>query len=210
MKQCSRCRKLGVGPKPKSEFCKGSDSDGLQSMCREHTREYNREWVKRNPEKNRAKGKRFREVNPIAYRKISTRAGLRNRYGISETEFNVMFAKQNGRCPICETRLVSQLDETREFKGHAPNEVARVDHDHETGKVRGLLCFSCNVGLGKFRDDETTLLKAVRYLRASATEPSVSRPRVVKPQSEIEPVYQHRDLNSSARRGSRRDTLSPF
>jgi hypothetical protein len=178
-------------------------------MCREHTRAYNRAWAKANPEKNRAKGKRFREANPKAARRLAIKANLKRFYGITVPQYTEMFAAQYGRCPICDLELVSQADNDREFKGHPPNEVARVDHCHETGKVRGLLCFGCNVGLGKFGDDEQLLLKAVRYLRASrATAPGLDRTQHETLQSEIEP--RKRDLDSSASRGNRRDQLSPF
>ena len=209
MKQCTQCKREGLGPKPLSDFCKGSDRDGLQSMCREHTRAYNRAWVKANPEKNRAKGKRFRENNPKEYRVLWVRANLKKNYGISEQQYAEMFEAQRGRCAVCDLEMVSQLDTSRDFDGHPANEVARVDHCHETGKVRGLLCFGCNVGLGKFGDDEELLLKAVRYLRASrATAPDLDRMQHETLQSEIEP--RKRDLDSSTSRGNRRDQLSPF
>jgi hypothetical protein len=52
-----------------------------------------------------------------------------------------------GLCEICQERPA-----------------AHVDHDHETGKVRGVLCFSCNGGLGQFRDRVDIMLKAITYL----------------------------------------------
>lgn len=169
VKQCCRCKELGQGPKPLSEFNKNRTSrDGFQDKCRKHTREYSREWAKKNPERNRIKGLRFRKNNPEASRAIAVRTSLKQKYGLSEIEYAGLFKKQHGKCAICSLPLVSQLDKTRVIskgQGHAPNNFARVDHCHATGQVRGLLCFSCNVGLGKFQDDEKLFLKAVGYLR---------------------------------------------
>ena len=170
LKQCRRCKDLGVGPKPDSEFNKCSGADGLQNLCREHSREANRAWVKAHPEKNRAKGKRFRSANPVAYRHGQTKSRLKRTYGITAEQYLELLEKQRGKCALCEIPLVSLLDNDRDFTGQPDNNVARVDHCHKTERVRGLLCFSCNVGLGKFRDDEQLLLKAVEYLRASATQ----------------------------------------
>lgn len=64
-----------------------------------------------------------------------------------------MFAEQSGLCAIC---------------GTAP--AAHVDHDHATGKVRGLLCFNCNGGLGQFKDQIGVLNAAVRYLKGNAAD----------------------------------------
>ena len=60
-----------------------------------------------------------------------------------------MLERQAGLCPICRRGL-----------GDKPH----VDHDHETGEVRGLLCFTCNVGLGNFGDDVERLRRGARYL----------------------------------------------
>lgn len=65
-----------------------------------------------------------------------------------------MLAAQNGGCAICSTTTPD--GNARRF---------HVDHDHETGKIRGLLCHSCNTGIGKLRDDPDLLLSAVAYLR---------------------------------------------
>ncbi len=83
------------------------------------------------------------------------------KYGLTSAEVEAMREAQGGVCAICRT---------------AP--AVHVDHDHETGKVRGMLCFSCNAALGHFRDDPAVLRRAARYLEALAAqdppEPSTS------------------------------------
>jgi hypothetical protein len=74
------------------------------------------------------------------------------RYGITEDDYNLMFQKQQGCCAICNSHQSN-------FK-----RALAVDHCHETGKVRGLLCTNCNVGLGNFKDSLTSLSNAMVYL----------------------------------------------
>lgn len=151
-----------------------------------------------------------RAADPVRVRRQEIAAKLRKHFGLTEAQYAEMFSAQNGRCAVCTGKLISRLDDSRPFDkgtGRVPNAVGRVDHDHATGKIRGLLCSNCNQGLGKFRDNPTILLKAVGYLRASATpQAQSSGPR--ESLSEIEPG--NRDLESSVRRGSRQDELSPF
>ena len=71
----------------------------------------------------------------------------RARYGLEVGEFEEMLLDQGDLCAICRV---------------APAE--HVDHDHETGEVRGILCFNCNGGLGQFRDRVDILLNAIAYL----------------------------------------------
>jgi hypothetical protein len=72
---------------------------------------------------------------------------LKRRYGITEAEFDEMFVDQAGLCLAC-----------------GKKKAEHVDHDHDTGKVRGLLCFTCNVALGNVGDDIGILLDLVDYL----------------------------------------------
>lgn len=82
---------------------------------------------------------------------------LKKLYGISLDDYEQLFNEQEGSCKIC-SRHISELNH-----GHKKN--LCVDHNHDTGKIRGLLCDKCNRGLGLFCDDETMLLKAVDYLK---------------------------------------------
>ena len=84
----------------------------------------------------------------VAKRGGSRTYHLTRRYGITAEEADVMFERQGGLCAIC---------------GAAP--AKHVDHDHVTGKVRALLCFNCNGGLGQFKDDPDVLLAAAEYVR---------------------------------------------
>lgn len=79
------------------------------------------------------------------------RENLKKRYGITLQEYDNMLAAQDGVCAIC-------------GKECRKNMFLSVDHDHETGAIRGLLCDDCNNGLGKFFDDVSLLQKAIDYL----------------------------------------------
>src|SRR5215212_9562868 len=86
---------------------------------------------------------------------------LTRRYGISADEADLMLEMQQGMCAICQVEPA-----------------AHVDHDHETGAVRQLLCFNCNGGLGQFKDAPEVLRTAADYVerhRPRRTAPS-SRP----------------------------------
>lgn len=72
---------------------------------------------------------------------------LRTRYGLTRTEFDRMVEDQGGLCVICATRVA-----------------IAVDHDHETGVVRGILCKGCNVAIGVIGDDKATMARAMAYL----------------------------------------------
>jgi hypothetical protein len=81
----------------------------------------------------------------------------RRTFGVSADEFDRLLAEQGGGCAIC---------------GVIPKRAAslHLDHDHDTGAIRGILCLSCNQGVGQFRDDPGLLEKAARYLRGGARE----------------------------------------
>lgn len=86
--------------------------------------------------------------------------GMRNaaRYGFTPAEYWRLFIAQGRKCAIC----------------RRAHDVLSIDHDHETGAVRGLLCRGCNTGLGHFRDDQDSLTEAVRYLKRAETRERLS------------------------------------
>ena len=77
---------------------------------------------------------------------------LLGRYGITLDDYNEMLKAQNGCCAICGIH-----------EKHCDKNLA-VDHDHNTGEVRKLLCQHCNTGLGQFRDNPEFLANAIKYL----------------------------------------------
>jgi hypothetical protein len=93
--------------------------------------------------------RRYKRLNPQRIQEEKRRARLR-RYGLTVAEYDSMFAAQDGKCAICDRANDRRLC---------------VDHDHETGAVRELLCDPCNQGLGRFGDDPDLMLKAIAYLR---------------------------------------------
>lgn len=74
-----------------------------------------------------------------------------SKYGVSDQEFTLMLKAQDNRCAICKEVFKS-------------SRATHIDHCHDTGKVRGLLCHSCNVGIGHLKDSVMVLQNAIDYL----------------------------------------------
>jgi hypothetical protein len=103
---------------------------------------------------------RFAEKNPTYWRDWSRRTNERRlpflaAYGISPEEYREMIEDHGNRCAVCTAKAGG-------WRANGGRLV--VDHDHETGAIRGLLCPSCNRGLGQFEDDPARLISASRYI----------------------------------------------
>jgi len=83
-------------------------------------------------------------------------------YRLTSQEYLQMLADQDFSCAICECNITGT------------DKVLCVDHDHKTGQIRGLLCGSCNRALGMFKDSINNLSNAIKYLKRSLNENSVS------------------------------------
>jgi RNA polymerase subunit RPABC4/transcription elongation factor Spt4 len=82
----------------------------------------------------------------------NTNRALKEMYGITIHDKERMISEQGGRCPICTTAIVM-------------GRRSHIDHCHSSGKIRGVLCGSCNSGLGLFKDNQASLAAAIDYLK---------------------------------------------
>ena len=85
--------------------------------------------------------------------KIHRENNLEKKYGLSLEEYDNLLERQEGKCAICGTT-----------ENRGPGFRLVVDHNHDTGKVRGLLCNGCNTGIGNLYDNPKVVLKAYEYL----------------------------------------------
>jgi hypothetical protein len=179
--QEKRCNKCGV-TKPIDDFyAMVGMRDGHRNDCKacnlaakkarylanpQKMIERARDWQKANPERHLENQRRRRQRPDVKRR---DRDGyLRRKYGITLEQYDAMFEGQGGVCAIC---------------GRPPREdiSLHVDHDHDTGEVRGLLCFRCNNAIGDLGHDLGILEGAVAYLdRPDIEEVAATRARLAE------------------------------
>lgn len=137
-KVCNHCNVK----KDVSDFKKGKGyKDGIRPQCIECARKYNLQSFHKNKHK-----------HPYNYEEDKNRK-LQRAYGISYQQYLEMLDAQDGKCAICGT------EDTGKRKAFA------VDHCHECGEVRGLLCSNCNTGIGNLREDIEIMERAIAYVR---------------------------------------------
>lgn len=155
MKRCAACRE----EKPFDDFYRDNSNkrDGRQSRCKECSLRYNAIWEATNKERRRHQPSRY---NYRATYEQRFKRKLRG-YGITQAEYDAMLMEQDYKCAICGS------DEWgRKGVNRIPSPC--IDHDHTTGKVRGLLCTWCNSLLGYAREQEAIMTNAMAYLRERA------------------------------------------
>ena len=157
------CRKCGVSKHP-SAFSPSVLVKGGNHQCRSCLRPAANISQKCRLDKDRdaynAYQRAYRAANPNKFKAYRERSRPKERlkwiwfrFGLSKEEYESLVTKQGGKCAICggpPIRANKHLD---------------VDHNHSTGKVRGLLCSNCNIGLGMFLDSEELLDTAINYIR---------------------------------------------
>ncbi len=143
-KVCTKCKL------PDQEFGKNKlASDGLQSWCKGCIREYQRERYADPVLKAREKDRQRRRYHEHPE---GNKAHLKFKYGLTVEQYKAMVKAQAGLCAIC--RQPPRGKKKR----------LGVDHDHETGAVRGLLCGTCNTAIGHLAESRDSLRRAARYL----------------------------------------------
>jgi hypothetical protein len=85
---------------------------------------------------------------------------LKYKYGVSPEDFLAAWSDQNGKCAICEDSLPDLTTYENRRRGYA------IDHNHDTGEFRGILCTECNTLLGMAGDNPEILANAIRYLES--------------------------------------------
>ena len=182
MKTCSKCHKS----KRLSYFCvRRRSTDGRDGWCRTCKAAATQKWRASNPKKQAISKRRWRQAHrPLvleekaryrrrhperarqqvrnahqkygtAYRRRRYFILIEERHGLTKTQIQARSRKQKHRCAICHKK--QKCGKRRRLY---------VDHDHKTGKFRGLTCFGCNSMLGFARDNIQTLQAAIRYLRS--------------------------------------------
>lgn len=104
-------------------------------------------------------------VKQLLWSSRTRRYHLKKAYGITIADYEALLRSQNGRCAVCGcTEDDARNGRTRSGPTSFAARCFRVDHDHATGQVRGLLCGLCNTGLGALKDDPEVLGRALEYL----------------------------------------------
>lgn len=146
-RKCTRCKNTGEFYPDKSK------KDGIHPICVACHKQYKKELHARDSEardRQLLRSKKYRELNPEKNKIAITNATLKKKYGITLEEYNLMLVKQNNKCAVCGDFPIKQR--------------LHVDHKHTTGKIRGLLCQSCNVSIGKMKEDPLLLRKLASYI----------------------------------------------
>ena len=167
VKTCSKCKTS----KPIDRF-NYSRPNVLRGNCQSCQNDYNKKYLKKNPEKvsqfalnRKGRSKEYRQETKKERNEYLKEWGRRNpekrraqkyrhRYGIDVDGYNSMLLARNGKCAICYSS---------DF-GRANAKVFVVDHCHQTGTIRGLLCHKCNMVIGFSNDSKDLLLRAISYL----------------------------------------------
>ena len=151
----ARRRELAQRPEAKQKLAKRLKD--WKSKNSEKVSAYQKQWREENAEHVSNYGKKYMAeyvVKPEVIAQTWERNLWKN-YKMTAAEFNDLWASQNGKCAICEVDLMP--------RGRQSNSVA-VDHNHENGAVRGLLCQACNRAIGLFKDNPKILQSAAEYL----------------------------------------------
>lgn len=147
LKFCNGCSEW----RSKGDFNKDSGApDGLGYRCRPCRRKYRRsqEVQSRTSEYN----KKYALENPELMKKKDRKNSLKRFWGMTPEQFEAMKVKQGGTCALCPKTESN------------PHKSLCIDHDHTTGKIRGLLCDNHNRAMGLFKDSIEDMEKAIQYL----------------------------------------------
>jgi Recombination endonuclease VII len=138
----------------KKSFPRKDGTFGISRQCRQCNIDQAALWRKNNPERNAVAHLKSQR------RPEAKRAAWVNRiwklYKLTPAQYKALLDGQDSRCAIC-----------RSDDPNGPHRIWQIDHDHSSGRVRGILCNRCNLTIGRFDDDPGLLEAAAAYLRAA-------------------------------------------
>ena len=149
--RCKKCHyQLGVRTRKNNIVKYRLREKAYRQANKEKIKIRTKNWAIKNKDKVNQKSKEWQRKNPEKVRNNQ----LRYEYGITIDDYNQLLIKQENRCAIC--------------KRHSDKTLV-VDHNHQNGKVRGLLCRTCNTAIGLLNDNYLLLLEASNYLQSYET-----------------------------------------
>jgi hypothetical protein len=147
MKTCPKCK---ISKRLTDFFKDNRKKLGVRSRCKKCCEEETASWRQRNRSDYNNYAAAWRAKNP----EKQHASEIKRRYKLSIEQYNAMLVIQGMKCKICSKQHDHALKRGRLY----------VDHDHQTGAVRGLLCGACNSGLGYMKHNKEILIKALAYL----------------------------------------------
>lgn len=166
--ECTKCKEF----KAREEFSTSTENNlGLFPHCKRCVSAHVKEWREKNYDRDKAKHAEYRERNRERIRAVQKARyaapgtpkyfeHIRGTYGLTKDQYVAMLEAQQHCCVTCHCQF-----REREARG---KETPHVDHDHVTGKVRGLLCGHCNIALGGAKDNPDILRNLASYIEQSA------------------------------------------
>ena len=137
------CRVCKIVQPFKNFYSQSRVKGHIASRCKKCSSVRHKEYANKNKDK-------IQKRHAVYWRK--------HKYGLTQEEYKDMILSQNNECAICKKPSHKTL---------------HIDHDHKTGKVRGLLCSTCNTGIGFFNEDIDSLTNAVKYLKSFLYSPKI-------------------------------------
>ena len=152
MRKCPKCLEnkhidcfYTTGNHRRCKTCVNIDNKEYRDNNPEKVRNLYKYWRNNNKEKFKDYHKRWRLANSDKVHSYR----LKSKYGISKMDYNNLITIQDNKCAICEEIFIS---------------TPHIDHCHKTGKIRGLLCGTCNRSLGLLKDNSRVVENMLKYL----------------------------------------------
>lgn len=177
LEQFHRAAGMRDGHRNECKSCLNARHRGWYERNREYAIERTRRWARENPERLAETRRKYHEEHREERSQRNRASHLQRKYGLSPDDVEFLVVAQGGKCRIC---------------GAAEGKKLHVDHHHDSGLVRGLLCGKCNKAIGLLNEDPQLFEAATSYLREnqlplSCGDRARKRSRVRRPSTPSRP-----------------------